>query len=172
MFYLFLRERESRGGAERERGKQSIWSRLCADSREPDAGLKLTNCEIMSWAQVGCSTDWATQVALGHFFLVSLLASPTPKQLPHLLLYKKSSLVQIWEYSSSFLPLPSSRLPVLGQMPMPGLLSYVHGWRGWIGIIPKAAFRGAVGRNDPRGRHCAWLRSESSFSDPTTEFRL
>ena len=41
-----MRETEtaSRGGAERER----IPSRLCAFSVEPDAGLELTNGEIMT----------------------------------------------------------------------------------------------------------------------------
>ena len=49
--YLFLREREkgqrvSRGGT--ERGGQRIRSGLCAESREPDVGLKLTNLKIMT----------------------------------------------------------------------------------------------------------------------------
>ena len=35
-----------------------------ASSIEPDTGLKLTDCEIMTWAEVRCSTDWATQVPL------------------------------------------------------------------------------------------------------------
>ena len=33
-------------GRERERGRQRIPSRLCVVSREPDAGLELTNHEI------------------------------------------------------------------------------------------------------------------------------
>ena len=40
--YLFLIERESRG----EGDKESIPSRLHPASSEPEAGLKLTNCEI------------------------------------------------------------------------------------------------------------------------------
>ena len=37
------------GGREREGDTESeAGSRLCADSSEPDAGLKLTNCEIMT----------------------------------------------------------------------------------------------------------------------------
>ena len=37
------------GGAEREGDTESeTGSRLCADSTEPDAGLELTNCEIMT----------------------------------------------------------------------------------------------------------------------------
>ena len=51
----------SRGGAERG-GESEAGSRLWALSTEPDAGLELTNCEIMTWAKVGRLTDWATQV--------------------------------------------------------------------------------------------------------------
>ena len=67
--YLFLREREreSKQGRGKERGGQMIWSRFCPDSREPDAGLELMNCEIMSWAEVGRFTDWAIQVPLKSF---------------------------------------------------------------------------------------------------------
>ena len=43
------RENASRGGAERE------------GDTEPDAGLELTNQEIMTWAEVGSLTDWVTQ---------------------------------------------------------------------------------------------------------------
>ena len=50
------RVREREGDTESETG-----SRLWAVSTEPDAGLELTNREIMTWAEVGCSTDWATQ---------------------------------------------------------------------------------------------------------------
>ena len=64
--YLFLRDRESmsRGGGT-ERGEQRIRNELYAHSREPDVGdvgLKLMDREIMTWAEVGCSTGWATQV--------------------------------------------------------------------------------------------------------------
>ena len=47
-----MREQESERGRGRERGGQKIWSGLCVDSREPDVGLELTNCEIMTWAEV------------------------------------------------------------------------------------------------------------------------
>ena len=40
------RERVSRGGA--ERGRERIQSRLHAVSSEPNVGLDLTNCEIMT----------------------------------------------------------------------------------------------------------------------------
>ena len=51
--YLFLRERQrdspNRGGAEREGDTESeAGSRLQAVSTEPDAGLELTNWEIMT----------------------------------------------------------------------------------------------------------------------------
>ena len=51
--YLFLREGERRslsgGGTEREGDTESeAGSRLRAVSAEPDAGLKLTDCEIMT----------------------------------------------------------------------------------------------------------------------------
>ena len=62
--YFWLRERQSmnRGGAEREGDTESeTGSRLWAVSTEPDAGLEPTNHEIMTWAEVGCLTDWATQ---------------------------------------------------------------------------------------------------------------
>ena len=52
----------SRGGAEREGDTESeAGSRLCTVSTEPNAGLDLTDCEIMTWAEAGHSTDWATQ---------------------------------------------------------------------------------------------------------------
>ena len=51
------------GGAERERDTESeAGSRLWAVSPKPDAGLKLTDREIVTWAEVGRLTDWATQV--------------------------------------------------------------------------------------------------------------
>ena len=62
--YFWDRERQSmnRGGAEREGDTESeAGSRLWAVSTEPDAGLELTDCEIMTWAEVGRLTDWATQ---------------------------------------------------------------------------------------------------------------
>ena len=63
--FIYFWKRQWRGKAERE--GQRMQSRLCADSSsstEPDAGLKLTNRKIMTWAEVRCSTDWATQVPL------------------------------------------------------------------------------------------------------------
>ena len=48
MFLFILRERVSAGEGQRERGRERIPSRLCAVSAEPDAGLDLTTCEIMT----------------------------------------------------------------------------------------------------------------------------
>ena len=42
------RERENKWKRGRERGEERIQSGLCTDQREPDAGLELTNCEIMT----------------------------------------------------------------------------------------------------------------------------
>ena len=53
------------GGAEREGDTESeAGSRLWAISPEPDAGLELTDREIVTWAEVGRLTDWATQAPL------------------------------------------------------------------------------------------------------------
>ena len=46
------------GGSEREGDTESeAGSRLRAVSTEPDAGLELTDREIMTRAKAGCSTD-------------------------------------------------------------------------------------------------------------------
>ena len=64
-FWEKERQRESRGGAEREGATESeAGSRLRAVSAEPHVGLKLTNCKIMTWAEVGSLADWATQAPL------------------------------------------------------------------------------------------------------------
>ena len=50
------------GEGQREEDTESeTGSRLWAVSTEPDAGLELTDREIMTWAEVGRLTDWATQ---------------------------------------------------------------------------------------------------------------
>ena len=59
----------SGGGAEREGDTESeAGSRLQAVSTEPDAGLELTNCEIMTRAEVGHLTDWAIQAPQASVF--------------------------------------------------------------------------------------------------------
>ena len=53
------------GGAEREGDTElEAGSRLWAISPEPDAGLELMDREIVTWAEVGRLTDWATQAPL------------------------------------------------------------------------------------------------------------
>ena len=63
MFICFWRrERVWVGEGQGERETESeAGSRLWAVSTEPDAGLELTNREIMTWAKVGHSTDGATE---------------------------------------------------------------------------------------------------------------
>ena len=46
------------GGPERQGDTEcKASSRLRAVSTEPDMGLKVANCEIMTWAEVGHLTD-------------------------------------------------------------------------------------------------------------------
>ena len=54
---------ESKGDTESEAG-----SRLQAVSTKPPKGLKLTDWDIMTWAEVGRSTNWATQASLPVIF--------------------------------------------------------------------------------------------------------
>ena len=50
------------GVSEREGDTESeTGSRLWAVSTEPDTGLELTYREMVTWAEVGRLTDWATQ---------------------------------------------------------------------------------------------------------------
>ena len=59
----------SRGGAEREGDTESeAGSRFWAVSTEPDAGLAPVNSEIITWAEVGHLTNWATQAPLPLMF--------------------------------------------------------------------------------------------------------
>ena len=61
------------GGAEREGDTESeAGSRLWAISPEPYAGLELMDHEIVTWAEVGRLTDWATQVPIGAILYISL----------------------------------------------------------------------------------------------------
>ena len=49
LFILRERKNEQGRGRERERERgQRIQNGLCADHREPDAGFKLMNCEVMT----------------------------------------------------------------------------------------------------------------------------
>ena len=64
--FIFERETEGRrGGAEREGDTESErGTTLRAVSADPDGGLELTNCENVTWAEVGRLTDCATQAPL------------------------------------------------------------------------------------------------------------
>ena len=59
-FLIYFWDRTCKWGRGRERGGQRIQSGLCTDSREPNTGLELTICKIMTWAKVRCSNNWAT----------------------------------------------------------------------------------------------------------------
>ena len=57
IYYLFNRARVG-GVEEREGDRESeAVSRLWAVSTELDEVLELMDCEIMTWAEVGCLTD-------------------------------------------------------------------------------------------------------------------
>ena len=69
--YFWDRERQSMngGGAEREGDTEpEAGYRLWAISPEPDAGLQLMVREIVTWAEVGRLTDWATQAPRKYYF--------------------------------------------------------------------------------------------------------
>ena len=62
--FIFEIELKQAGEGQKERETQNpkqAPSWLWAVSTEPNAGLKLTSYEIMTWAEVGRLTDWATQ---------------------------------------------------------------------------------------------------------------
>ena len=64
----------SKGGAKREGDTESkAGSRLWAVSTEPDAGLELTNCETMAWAEVEPLTNWARQAPVNIFKLDNII---------------------------------------------------------------------------------------------------
>ena len=52
VYYLFLRETESKWGRGRETGRERIPSSLCTVSTEPDAGLEPMTHDIMTWAEI------------------------------------------------------------------------------------------------------------------------
>ena len=71
IFYLGGREREREKAGEGQR--ERILSRLHTASIKPDTGLKLMNCEVITWAETQTDwtenlTDWATQVPLKLFY--------------------------------------------------------------------------------------------------------
>ena len=74
--YFWERQRQNVTGlgAEREGDTESeAGSRLWAVSTEPNTGLEPTNREIMTWAEVGRLTNWATQAPHLVFFLLRLV---------------------------------------------------------------------------------------------------
>ena len=63
--YFWDRDRAWVGEGQREGDTEcKAGSSLWAVSTEPDVGLELTDREIVTWAEVGHLTDWATQVPL------------------------------------------------------------------------------------------------------------
>ena len=65
MIIFWEREHEQGRGREREGDTDSeARSSLWAVSTEPYSGLELMNHEIMTRAEVRCSTNWATQASL------------------------------------------------------------------------------------------------------------
>ena len=74
--YFWENETQSEQGRCRERNREretqnpKQGSRLRAVNTEPDVEFQRTNREIMTWAQVRCSTDWATSGGPHHLFLI------------------------------------------------------------------------------------------------------
>ena len=69
--YFWQRDRAWAGEGQRERETESeAGSRLQAVTTEPNSGLEVTDLEIMIWAEVRRSTDWATQVPHVCLFLI------------------------------------------------------------------------------------------------------
>ena len=63
-------ERQREGG--REGGRQDLKLTPCCQCKA-NMGLELTNCEIMIWADIGRSTDWATQASQLLFLQINCL---------------------------------------------------------------------------------------------------
>ena len=61
--YFWDRDTAWTGEGPRERETQNLKQAPGSErvSTEPDAGLELTDCKIMTWAEVGRPADWATQ---------------------------------------------------------------------------------------------------------------
>ena len=66
--FIFERERERERKHKTQRGREregdiesEAVSKFWAVSAEPDAAIEPTNCEIMTWAEFGHLTNWATQ---------------------------------------------------------------------------------------------------------------
>ena len=78
--FIFEREKQnlSEGGTGREGGTESeAYYKLWAVSTEPSVGLEPMSSEIMTWAKVRRSTNWATQAPWEQDFLFTA-RSPVP----------------------------------------------------------------------------------------------
>ena len=102
--YFWDRDRAWTGEGQREGDTESeIGSRLWAFSTEPDTGLELTDWEMMTWAEVGRLTDWATQAPLnvysGYTLAWGIMAHNgkiTPYRQLSGLLARESTLLYYW----------------------------------------------------------------------------
>ena len=75
IYYFWERETGCKQGKGREREgdtESEAGSRLWAVSTEPNVGLELMSHEVMTWAEVRGSTDWATQVPREGILLSSM----------------------------------------------------------------------------------------------------
>ena len=109
--YFWDRERQSmnRGGSDKEGDTESeTGPRLWAVSTEPDAGLELMDREIMTWAKVGCLTDWATQAPL----FSSILYDQPCKHCLHHEVYSANSLRVYFAFLSWLMTLRSFHEPM------------------------------------------------------------
>ena len=64
--FIYERDRQTEhelGKGRKRETESEAGSRLWAVNTEPDPGQELTNHEIMTWAEVGHLTNWATQEA-------------------------------------------------------------------------------------------------------------
>ena len=121
--FIFEREKDRvwvGKGRDREGDtKSEAGSRLWALSTEPNAGHEPTNCKIMTWAEVGCSIDWATQGP--QRFLVLML------DLSSLLLYPLENTVSKCQTNEEF-----PFLSPLAQWVIPGkILSKNIAFQDW-----------------------------------------
>ena len=67
IYFETERDRAWAGEGQRERETQNPTQAPGSElsvSTEPNAGLELMDCEIMTWAEVRSSTDWGTQAPL------------------------------------------------------------------------------------------------------------
>ena len=69
LVFIYFWETEHKWGRDRERGTEpEAGSRLWAVSTEPDRVLEPVNHEIVTWAEVSHSTNWATHGPLVYLY--------------------------------------------------------------------------------------------------------